>query len=86
MFLRWMVRDDDKGVDFGIWKNIPASGLMIPYDVHVEKTARSLQILTRKQKDWQAVEELTDVLKTMDPTDPVKYDYALFGLSKEKMI
>jgi uncharacterized protein (TIGR02757 family) len=86
MFLRWMVRDDDKGVDFGIWKNIPASGLMIPYDVHVEKTARSLQILTRKQKDWQAVEELTDVLKTMDPRDPVKYDYALFGLSKEKMI
>ncbi len=86
MFLRWMVRNDQKGVDFGIWNNIPASQLMIPLDVHVEKTARKLGLLHRKQRDWLAVEEITNNLKKFDPVDPVKYDFALFGLSIEKMI
>lgn len=86
MYLRWMVRKDEKGVDFGLWDRIPASALMIPFDVHVEKTARKLGLLNRKQKDWQAVEELTAVLRQLDPHDPVKYDFALFGLSKENLI
>lgn len=86
MFLRWMVRKDDNGVDFGIWQKIPVSQLMIPYDVHVEKTARLLGLLTRKQRDWLAVEELTHNLRKFDAHDPVKYDFALFGMSIEKMI
>lgn len=81
MYLRWMCRKDSSGVDLGLWNNIPLSGLMIPFDVHVEKTARNLGLLTRKQRDWQAVEELTDNLRLFDPNDPVKYDYALFGMS-----
>ena len=81
MFLRWMVRSDDRQVDFGIWKTIPASELMIPLDVHVERYARHYGILTRKQKDWLAVEEITASLKLMNPDDPIIYDYALFGLS-----
>jgi len=84
MFLRWMVRKDDAGVDFGFWKNIPASALMIPLDVHVEKTARMLGLLQRTQRDWQTVEELTQQLRLLKPEDPVYYDYALFGLSIEK--
>lgn len=80
MYLRWMVRQDDKGVDFGLWKHIPMSSLMIPLDVHVEKYARQFGLLTRKQRDWQAVAELTEALKQFDADDPVKYDYALFGL------
>ncbi len=80
MFLRWMVRKDDAGVDFGIWKRIPVSSLLMPLDVHVENTSRALGILTRKQRDWQAVEELTAKLRAFDPEDPVKYDFALFGL------
>ncbi len=80
MFLRWMVRTDNKKVDFGLWKTIPASELMIPLDVHVEKYARHYGLLNRKQRDWQAVEEITSALKQMNPTDPVIYDYALFGL------
>ncbi len=79
MFLRWMVRRDDKGVDFGIWKAIPPSALMIPLDVHSGNTARHLGLLQRKQNDWKAVEELTAALRRFDPEDPVKYDYALFG-------
>lgn len=79
MFLRWMVRKSG-GVDFGIWKNIDSSDLMIPLDLHSGNTARKLGILKRKQNDWKAVEELNRVLKTFDPSDPVKYDYALFGL------
>ncbi len=79
MFLRWMVRRDEKGVDFGIWKEIPMSALMIPLDVHSGNTARKLGLLRRKQNDWKAVEELTAVLRQFDPEDPVKYDYALFG-------
>ncbi|MFZ1705372.1 MAG: TIGR02757 family protein [Saprospiraceae bacterium] len=86
MYFRWMVRKDDRGVDFGLWKRIPTSELMIPYDVHVEKAARKLGLLHRKQRDWKAVEELTANLRLLDPFDPIKYDYALFGLSIEKMI
>ncbi len=80
MFLRWMVRKDDSGVDFGLWDGIPASALMLPLDVHTGNVARKLRLLTRKQNDWKAVEEVTARLRTFDATDPVKYDYALFGL------
>lgn len=84
MFLRWMVRKDDNGVDFGLWKNIPMSALKIPLDVHVENYARQLGLLHRKQRDWKAVEELTENLKAFDPLDPVKYDFALFGMGVMK--
>jgi uncharacterized protein (TIGR02757 family) len=80
MFLRWMVRSDDNSVDFGIWKNIPPSALMLPLDTHAGNVARELGLLQRKQNDWKAVEEITAILRTFDPTDPVKYDYALFGI------
>ncbi len=80
MFLRWMVRQDNKGVDFGIWKNIRPSQLICPLDVHVARVARRLNILQRTQDDWQAAIELTSYLKQLDANDPVKYDYALFGL------
>lgn len=80
MFLRWMVRQDDKGVDFGVWTKIPQKDLMIPLDVHVDKIARKLGLLHRKQTDWRSVLELTERLKEFDPDDPVKYDFALFGI------
>ncbi|MDD5571131.1 MAG: TIGR02757 family protein [Bacteroidales bacterium] len=80
MFLRWMVRNDARGVDFGIWKKIKPSQLYIPLDVHVANTSRKLDLLKRKQNDWQAVVELTNKLKEFDADDPVKYDFALFGL------
>jgi uncharacterized protein (TIGR02757 family) len=80
MFLRWMVRQDDKGVDFGIWNKIKPAQLMIPLDVHVDRIARKLQLLHRKQTDWLAVTELTDKLREFDPDDPVRYDFALFGM------
>lgn len=80
MFLRWMVRDDNRGVDFGIWKRINTSELFIPLDLHSGNTARKLGLLKRKQNDFKAVEELTSVLRHFDPEDPVKYDFALFGL------
>ena len=80
MFLRWMIRDDENGVDFGLWKNIPASALMIPLDIHTGRIARKLGLLQRKQDDWKAVEELTENLRNFDADDPVKYDYALFGI------
>lgn len=79
MFLRWMVRDDGI-VDFGLWKDISKADLMIPLDVHVGRVARSLGLLERKQNDWKTVQELTLKLKELSPDDPVKYDYALFGL------
>jgi uncharacterized protein (TIGR02757 family) len=79
MFLRWMVRDDDSGVDFGVWKGISPSLLMIPLDVHVHRVATALDLLDRKAADWKAVEQLTERLREFDPEDPVKYDYALFG-------
>lgn len=80
MFLRWMVRSDDKGVDFGIWKKISPSQLICPVDLHVARVARRLNILKRKQTDWLAAVELTRYLQTLDTNDPVKYDFALFGL------
>jgi uncharacterized protein (TIGR02757 family) len=80
MFLRWMVRKDNSGVDFGIWKNISPALLQIPLDVHVGNVARKLKLLKRTQDDWKAVEELTSQLKKFDAKDPVKYDFALFGL------
>lgn len=80
MFLRWMVRKDNNGVDFGIWKNISPSILICPCDVHVDRIARKLGLIYRKQTDWQTAEELTENLRKFDPSDPVKYDFALFGL------
>ena len=80
MFLRWMVRNDNNEVDFGLWKNIPASALMLPLDVHTGNVARGLGLLTRKQNDWKAVEEITAALRVFDAHDPIKYDYALFGI------
>ena len=80
MFLRWMVRNDNKGVDFGIWKKISPAELICPVDVHVARVARQFNLLTRKQVDWLAAVELTDELKKFDKADPVKYDFALFGL------
>lgn len=80
MFLRWMVRNDKRGVDFGIWKNISPALLYCPLDVHSGNVARKLKLLKRKQNDWQAVEELTKNLRKFDAADPIKYDFALFGL------
>jgi len=80
MFFRWMVRTDDKGVDFGLWRSIDPKNLMMPLDVHSGTAARKLGLLQRKQNDWRAVEELTRNLRGFDATDPVKYDFALFGL------
>jgi len=79
MFLRWMVRRDKYGVDFGIWNTIEPSELYMPLDVHVDRVARKCKLLKRKQRDWQSVVELTNNLKKLDPKDPVKYDFALFG-------
>ncbi len=79
MFLMWMVRNNKRGVHFGIWKDIPAEKLIMPVDIHSGNTARALGLLTRKQNDRKAAEELTDNLKEFDKTDPVKYDFALFG-------
>ena len=80
MFLRWMVRNDNAGVDFGLWKNTKPSLLICPIDVHVARVAKKLGILQRKQTDWQTATALTEYLRTLDATDPVKYDFALFGL------
>jgi uncharacterized protein (TIGR02757 family) len=80
MFLRWMVRHDNNGVDFGLWKKIKPSQLYSPLDLHVDRVARKLDLIQRKQNDWQTVIELTENLKKLDADDPVKYDFALFGL------
>ncbi len=80
MFLRWMIRKDEAGIDFGLWNNIPPSALMLPLDVHTGNVARKLGILKRKSNDWKAVEEVTETLRTFDSADPIKYDFALFGL------
>jgi uncharacterized protein (TIGR02757 family) len=79
MFLRWMVRKDNNGVDFGLWKNISQAKLMLPLDVHTGRIGRDLGLLTRKQNDWKAVDEITKSLRLFDNTDPIKYDFALFG-------
>jgi uncharacterized protein (TIGR02757 family) len=86
MFLRWMVRSPQKGVDFGIWTDWKTSELMQPLDVHTARTGRQLGLLTRTQNDWKAVEELTERLRRYDPDDPVKYDFALFGLGVEGIL
>ncbi|MDB5133112.1 MAG: hypothetical protein JWR02_2861 [Mucilaginibacter sp.] len=83
MFLRWMVRKDDCAVDFGIWNHIKPSELIMPCDLHVDRVARKLNLITRKQTDWQTAVELTQRLREFDPADPVKYDFALFGLGIE---
>lgn len=84
MFLRWMVRKDNKGVDFGIWERISPAILVCPCDVHVERVARKLNLISRKQTDWQTAVELTNRLREFDAEDPVKYDFALFGLGIEE--
>lgn len=80
MFLRWMVRQDKAAVDFGIWKKIAPSQLVIPLDLHVARVASSFRLLQRERSDWQAAKELTRTLRSFDPEDPCKYDFALFGL------
>ncbi|WP_036384619.1 TIGR02757 family protein [Muricauda sp. MAR_2010_75] len=80
MFLRWMVRDNSTGVDFGIWKSLSPSQLSCPLDVHSGNVARKLKLLKRKQNDAKALQELDKKLRKLDPIDPVKYDFALFGL------
>jgi uncharacterized protein (TIGR02757 family) len=80
MYLRWMVRKDDRGVDFGLWTRIRPAQLVCPLDVHVARVARRLGLLSRTQTDWQAALELTEYLITLDREDPAKYDFALFGL------
>ncbi|MDB5129544.1 TIGR02757 family protein [Mucilaginibacter sp.] len=84
MFLRWMVRKDNNGVDFGIWNRLKSADLICPCDLHVDRVARHLKLITRKQTDWQTAIELTEGLKELDPLDPVKYDFALFGLGIEE--
>jgi uncharacterized protein (TIGR02757 family) len=84
MYLRWMVRNDQQGVDFGIWKKISPSQLICPCDLHVDRVARRLKFIRRKQTDWQTALELTENLRKLDPHDPVKYDFALFGLGIEE--
>ncbi len=85
MFLRWMVRKDDKGVDFGIWQDISPSLLSCPLDVHSGNSARRIGILNRTQNDWKAVQELDRTLRKYDPKDPSKYDFALFGMGLNQL-
>ena len=80
MFLRWMVRKDRKGVDFGLWENIDPKNLSIPLDVHTGNISRKLSLIQRKQNDWKTVEELDSAIRKFDSADPAKYDFALFGL------
>lgn len=80
MYLRWMVRKDQAGVDFGIWRKIKMKDLICPIDIHVDRVARRFGLIQRKQTDWSTAIELTDNLRKLDPEDPVKYDFALFGL------
>ena len=80
MYLRWMIRDGSKGVDFGIWKSIATSKLSCPLDIHSGNVARKLGLLSRKQNDGKALSELDTNLRILDANDPVKYDFALFGL------
>lgn len=86
MYLRWMVRNDKKGVDFGIWKNISPSQLVCPCDLHVDRVARKLLLISQNNTGWKTALELTQNLKKMDDADPIKYDFALFGLGIENML
>lgn len=83
MFLRWMVRPDDRGIDMGLWKRVPTKALHVPLDVHTGRVARELGLLQRGQDDWKSVIELTEALRQLDPVDPIRYDIALFGLGVE---
>lgn len=80
MFLRWMVRKDQCGVDFGCWKRISPALLICPVDLHVERVARKLGLMRGRMRGWESAEQLTRKLRTFDPHDPVRYDFALFGL------
>ena len=80
MYLRWMVRKDNNGVDFGLWNTIKPSQLIIPIDVHVARVAEALGLLNKDKINWETAVRLTELLKVYDPIDSVKYDYALFGL------
>ncbi len=84
MFLRWMVRQDNKGVDFGIWNRLSPKDLICPCDVHVERVARKFGLITFDKVNWKTAQELTANLRLLDPLDPVKYDFALFGLGVER--
>ncbi|MEO1049840.1 MAG: TIGR02757 family protein [Bacteroidota bacterium] len=84
MYLRWMVRDDQRGVDFGLWKRIKPANLICPCDLHVDRVARKLGLIKRERTDWLTAVELTGNLSSFDPNDPVKYDFALFGLGIEE--
>ena len=84
MFLRWMVRSKEKGVDFGLWEKIGQNELYVPLDVHTGNVARNLGLLKRKQNDWKTNEELIHKLRKMDSEDPAKYDFALFGVGVNK--
>lgn len=86
MFLRWMVRNDNCGVDFGIWNIIKPADLICPLDVHVDRIARRYNLLKRTQSDWKAALELTNNLRKFDPKDPVKYDFALFGIGIDEKV
>lgn len=86
MYLRWMVRRDVRGVDFGLWSRIPPSALYLPLDVHTGNTARALGLLTRRQNDWKAVEQVTASLRALDADDPVRYDFALFGAGIDALL
>ena len=83
MYLRWFVRQDKRGVDFGLWRRIPMSALYLPLDLHTGNMGRALRLLNRTANDWKAVEEVTAALRQHDADDPVKYDYALFGAGIE---
>jgi len=83
MYLRWMVRRDDRGVDFGLWRRIPMAALYLPLDVHAGDTGRALGLLTRSRNDWRAVEQITAALRRFDAADPVRFDFALFGVGME---
>jgi uncharacterized protein (TIGR02757 family) len=79
MYLRWMVRSDNRGVDFGLWRKIPMSALYLPLDVHSGNMGRAFGLLARKQNDWKAVEEITQNLREFDAADPARFDFSLFG-------
>ncbi len=86
MYMRWMVRRDDRGVDFGEWRRIPMSALYLPLDLHTGETGRVLGLLTRRRNDWHAVEEITAALREFDSADPVRFDYALFGVGVDRTL
>ena len=85
MYMRWFVRRDERGVDFGQWTKIPMSALYLPLDIHTGRMGRAMGLLTRKQDDWKAVEEITASLREFSPEDPTRYDYSLFGAGITKL-